>query len=140
MKVSESLPQITTPENAPMMESLGGVDLIALDAANGRCVLQFECLERFCHSGGKVAQGGFVTAWMDAAMAHAVTLTDGYEQHVMSLDISVRFLLPVGPGLVRAHGRTVRRGKRIAFMEAELFNSQQQLVATATSSGVLRDK
>jgi uncharacterized protein (TIGR00369 family) len=121
-----------------MMESLGGVELIELDEANGSCVLEFECLERFCHSGGKVAQGGFVTAWMDAAMAHAVSLTQGNQQQVMSLDISVRFLQPVGPGMVRAHGRTVRRGKRIAFMEAELFNDQQELVATATSSGVLR--
>jgi len=136
--VSKSLPQIVTPEIAPMMESLGGVELIALDAANGSCVLQFECLERFCHSGGKVAQGGFVTAWMDAAMAHAVMLTAGNSQKFMSLDVNVRFLLPVGPGIVQAHGRTVRRGKRIAFMEAELFNDQQQLVATATSSGLLR--
>lgn len=136
--MKKSLPQIVKPENAPMMESLGGVELIALDAVNGSCVLQFECLERFCHSGGRVAQGGFVTAWMDAAMAHAVTLTEGYEQQVMSLDINVRFLLPVSPGMVQAHGRTVRRGKRIAFMEAELFNDQRQLVATATSSGVLR--
>ncbi len=134
----DSLPQIVTPENADMMASLGGVELIALDAANGVCELAFECLARFCHSGGTVAQGGFVTAWMDAAMAHAVILTEGNQQKVMSLDISVRFLLPVSPGKVRARGRTVKRGKRIAFMEAELFDTQGRLAATATSSGLLR--
>ena len=123
--------------NPDLMESLGGVKLIEFDPIAKSIALQFECLPRFCHSNGRVAQGGFVTAWLDAAMAHAVLFCNNRQLNVASLDINVRFMRAVGPGTVVARGRIVRQGRRVAFMEAQLYDSSGDCVATATSSGML---
>ncbi len=123
--------------NPDLMQALGGMRVLHVDPEAGRARLAFECLPAFCHSGGSVAQGGFVTAWMDAAMAHAVILTSEPMVNVASLDISVRFLERVSPGPVEAEGRIVRRGRRVAFLEARLETPDGRLLATATSSGML---
>lgn len=128
--------EFTTP-NPELMRALGGMQVIDVDEAAGSALLAFECLPAFCHSGQTVAQGGFVTAWMDAAMAHAVILTSGGRDNVASLDVSVRFLERVGPGPVHALGRIVRRGRRVVFLEARLTRPDGPLLATATSSGLL---
>ena len=47
------------------------------------------------------------------------------------------FLERVGPGEGRVQGRVLRRGKRVAFLEAELFNPEGRLAARATSTGML---
>lgn len=129
--------EIITKQNAELMETLGGVSLIEVDKEKERVTLQFNCLPRFCHSGGKVAQGGFITAWIDAAMAHAIVLPSNQQQTIASLDINVRFLEICGPGVVRASGWVVRRGRRIATLAGELRDESGRLLATATSGGVL---
>ena len=132
---ADSLPPLAP--NPDLWESLGGATLIELDDARQEIAIRFECLSRFCHTNGSIAQGGFVTAWMDAAMAHAVMLCSKRQFSVASLDINVRFMRAVGPGTVIARGRIVRMGRRIAFMEATLEDDNQQCLATATSSGML---
>ena len=84
-----------------------------------------------------IAQGGFITAWLDAAMAHAVIHDTDHAQTVFSLEIKVSFYEKVGPGDGRVEGRVVRRGKRVAFLEASLFNAEGKLAAQATSTGIL---
>lgn len=123
--------------NPELMQALGGMRLLALDRQAQRASLEFQCLPAFCHSGQRIAQGGFVTAWLDAAMAHAVILTTEPALGVASLDISVRFLEVVGPGPVRATGWVVRRGRKVASLAAELQDATGRLLATATSSGLL---
>jgi uncharacterized protein (TIGR00369 family) len=91
-----------------------------------------------CHSGG-VVQGGFITGWLDAAMAHAVLHDTNHAQTVFSLEIKVSFYEKVGPGEGWVEGRVIRRGKRVAFLEAALYNAAGKLAAEATSTGLLAD-
>jgi acyl-coenzyme A thioesterase PaaI-like protein len=56
---------------------------------------------------------------------------------VFSLEIKVSFYEKVGPGEGTVEGRVIRRGKRIAFMEAALYNADGKLAAEATSTGIL---
>lgn len=123
--------------NPLLWESLGGATLVEYSEEDQRVGIRFECLERFCHSDGRIAQGGFVTAWMDAAMAHAVMLSSNKRYNVASLDINVRFLRAAGPGAVIARGWVVRMGRRVAFLEGSLEDTSGQRLATATSSGML---
>ncbi len=51
--------------------ALGIVRTPYMDAEKGRAALECKAEMRMCHSGG-VVQGGFVTGWIDAAMARAV--------------------------------------------------------------------
>ena len=76
---------------------------------------------------------------LSAAMAHAVMHDTGHKQSVFSLEIKVSFYEKVGPGEGRAEARVVRRGKRVAFLQAVLYNPEGKLAAEATSTGMLAD-
>jgi hypothetical protein len=58
----------------------------------------FTVRREYCHTNGTIAQGGFITAWLDAAMAHAVLHDTHHAQTVFSLEIKVSFYEKVGPG------------------------------------------
>ena len=107
-----------------LWESLGGFRILSWDATKRTLRASFTVRREYCHTNGTIAQGGFITAWMDAAMAHAVMYDTDNQFSVASLEIKVSFLERVGPGEGIAEGRVFRRGKRVAFLEAELFDAQ----------------
>lgn len=120
-----------------LSESMGNFHVTAWDPATRTLSAAFTVRREYCHTNGTIAQGGFVTAWLDAAMAHAVMHDTDHAQTVFSLEIKVSFLERVGPGEGRVEGSVVRRGKRVAFLEARLFNPDGKLAAQASSTGVL---
>ena len=122
-----------------LSESMGNFHVTGWDAPRRAVAAAFTVRREYCHTNGTIAQGGFITAWLDAAMAHAVIHDTGHAQTVYSLEIKVSFYEKVGPGEGRVEGRVIRRGKRIAFMEASLFNADGKLAAEATSTGILAD-
>jgi uncharacterized protein (TIGR00369 family) len=92
-----------------------------------------------CHSGG-VVQGGFVTGWIDAAMAHAAIAALGREVTPMSLEIKVSFFAPVRPGLVVAEGWIERHGRKTCFVEGRLLNGQGKVLAKGSSVVMLAER
>jgi acyl-CoA thioesterase len=120
-----------------LFESMGGFHVTAWDPAKKEVTAAFTVKREYCHTNGTIAQGGFITAWLDAAMAHAVTHDSDHAFNVASLEIKVSFLERVMPGTGTVHGRVVRRGKRVAFMEGDLYNAEGKLAAQATSTGML---
>jgi acyl-CoA thioesterase len=122
-----------------LSESMGNFHVTRWDAERQVLHAAFTVRREYCHTNGTIAQGGFITAWLDAAMAHAVIHASGHKQTVFSLEIKVSFYEKVGPGEGRVEGRVVRRGKRVAFLEASLYNAAGQLAAEATSTGILAD-
>ena len=86
-----------------------------------------------CHS-GNIIQGGFVTAMLDAAMAHAAMALEQFKAIPSSIDINVSFLRPARQGRYRSVGTAIKLGRTVAYLRAELFDVQDTLVATATSS------
>ena len=89
-----------------------------------------------CHS-INIVQGGYVTAMLDAAMAHVVLALEQFHVTVSSIDINVSFLRPTRAGKYRAVGSVVKLGKTIAYLRAELYSDKGELTATATSSAHL---
>ncbi len=120
-----------------LQESMGGFHVLSWDAATHTIRAGFTVRREYCHTNGTIAQGGFITAWLDAAMAHAVVYDTDHGVNVASLEIKVSFLERVGPGPGTVHGRVIRRGKRVAFLEGDLFNADGKLAAQATSTGLL---
>ena len=125
--------------------ALLGVGAIAYDETTNSVVIELNAEQRHCHSvaghpKGGIVQGGIVTGWLDVAMATAC-LVDGMEETtVASLEIKVTFLLPAHPGLYRSYGTVIRRGRNIGFMEAELRDAQDVLIARASSTAAVRIK
>jgi len=122
-----------------LSESMGDFHVTGWDAERKALKAAFTVRRAYCHTNGSIAQGGFITAWLDAAMAHAVLHDTQHAQTVFSLEIKVSFYEKVGPGEGWVEGRVIRRGKRVAFLEAALYNPAGTLAAEATSTGLLAD-
>lgn len=120
-----------------LQESMGNFRVVAWEPQTRSVRAAFTVRREYCHTNGTIAQGGFVTAWLDAAMAHAVLHDTDHAHGVVSLEIKVSFLERVGPGEGTVVGRVVRRGKRVAFLEGELYNAEGRLAAQASSTGML---
>lgn len=120
-----------------LQESMGDFHVTGWEAATRTARAGFTVRREYCHTNGTIAQGGFITAWLDAAMAHAVIHDTDQQFNVASLEIKVSFFERVGPGEGTVEGRVIRRGKRVAFLEGALYNPQGKLAARATSTGVL---
>lgn len=124
-----------TPQT--LIASLGGGAILEMLVEEGRAALAFTARPEFCHNGG-VVQGGFVTGWIDAAMAHAVIARTGGAAWPATLEIKVSFLRPVLPGYeVRAEGWIERQGSSIVFLAGRLLDAAGELLATSTSTAKL---
>jgi len=121
------------PGADPLMQTMGFIRTVSIDADVGRVVVEFEAKKNQCHS-GNIVQGGFVTGWIDNAMATAVLFKTDFERMVMSLEIKVSFYRAANPGLVVAEGWIERIGKKTAFAEGVLRNPEGEIIAKASST------
>ena len=122
----------------PLYDAMGLIRIVSLDPA-GRATLEYEARPEMCHSGG-VVQGGFVTGWIDAAMAHAAIAANGMGVTPMTLELKVSFFAPARPGRVIAEGWVERAGRRTCFYEGRLSDANGTVLAKATSTIMLADR
>ena len=112
--------------------ALGLVRRVEMDPA-GRAVLEYEAGLHMCHSGG-VVQGGFISGWLDSAMAHAAIARTGFETTPMSLELKVSFFAPARHGRVIAEGWVETVGRSTCFTEGRLLDSRGTVLAKASST------
>jgi len=114
-----------------------GLEKVVDDGAtSGRAVLRYRARPDHCHSGG-IVQGGFVTGWIDAAMAHVVIAKSQRALSPLSLEIKISFLQSAKPGVVIAEAWIERMGKSTAFLEGRLLNEAGDVLAKGTSTARL---
>lgn len=116
----------------PAAETLGW-ELISEDPAAGTVEIAFHPGEAFLNPRGTI-QGGFVAAMLDDTMGPALVSKNDGACVPATIDMNVTFVRAVKPGRVIGKGRVVSQGKTIAFLEAELFDTDGNLLARATSS------
>jgi uncharacterized protein (TIGR00369 family) len=117
---------------APGFFKMLGGEVVALDPRQPSCTMAFNISHDFCHS-VDVVQGGFITAMLDAAMSHAVFAAGDGITGVSSLEIKTSYTAPTRAGVLRAEGRVVKSGYKIAFLEGALYNQKGELTATSSS-------
>ena len=122
----------------PLYETMGLTRVISLDPA-GRAQIEYAASMAQCHSGG-VVQGGFVTGWIDAAMAHAVIAKVGHGMVPMTLELKVSFFAPARPGPVIAEAWIVKAGRKTVFAEGTLSDGAGTVLAKASSTLMLADR
>ncbi len=121
-----------------LYETMGLVRIVAMES-DGRATLEYEARPDQCHSGG-VVQGGFVTGWIDAAMAHAAIAMNGPDVTPLTLELKVSFFAPVRPGRVLAEGWVERAGRKTCFYEGHLTDAEGRVLAKASSTIMLADR
>lgn len=129
-----------TGNRAPndLYETMGLVRIVAVEP-EGRAVIEYRAVSAQCHSGG-VVQGGFVSGWIDAAMAHAIIAKTGPDRVPMTLELKVSFFAPARPGLVTAEAWVIKAGRSTAFVEGSLTDAAGVLLAKASSTLALVDR
>lgn len=107
----------------------------------GRTVWRVKTDDRFLNPAG-IVQGGFLAAMLDSAMgASAVTVVGERKVIVANTEMKVSFLRPVKSGEVLTCTATVLKpGKIISFLEAKIVDAQDRLVATASSSYLVKER
>lgn len=114
---------------------LMGTQYVSFDRASETITMRFTAPDSFVSPRGSV-QGGLVAGFLDEAMGWAhVIATEGAEAP-LNLDINMTLLKPVLPGPLLAKGRVVRRGKRVIFLEGELFDESGAVLARSTSTAI----
>lgn len=80
--------------------------------------------------------GGWTAAVLDTAMALSNLSTLGVDQSFTTLDIRINYLRPITAetGEVRAEGRVVQGGRKVAYCEARLEDGAGKLLAHGTGS------
>ena len=118
-----------------LMGAMGDGRVIEQNAEAGRAVVEYTAKPEFCHSGG-IVQGGFVTGWIDSAMARAAIASTNGEKSMTTLEIKISFLKAAVAGKTyRAEGWVVRAGKSVMFMEGRLLDQDGKLIAKGSATG-----
>ncbi|MFA5683304.1 MAG: PaaI family thioesterase [Lysobacteraceae bacterium] len=122
----------------PMGETLG-FSLVEVD--RGRAVFEGTPDRTVYNPLGSV-HGGYAATLLDSACGIAVhSQLDAGRGHT-TLELKVSYLRPLtdSSGTVRATGRVVSMGRRVAFAEATLHDGEGRLCATATSTLLVFDR
>jgi len=103
------------------------------EAEPGRVVIELEAGPQHRHGGG-VVQGGVITQIADAAMGMSLATLQEDRIWNTTVELKINFLRPVIEGRLRAVGRVVEIKQTLLFGEADVFDSDGRLVATASST------
>ncbi len=115
----------------PPVAALIGFRLASVEP--GRATIEFQADERHANPMGTL-HGGVLCDVADAAMgmAYAAGLDEG--ETFTTLELKINFLKPVWRGMLTATGRVVTAGRTVGFVECDVHDDTERLVARATST------
>ncbi len=115
---------------APIGKLLG---LKLLQAQSGMAVVEFVADERHANPMGTL-HGGVLCDIADAAMGFAYYTTVAADESFTTLELKINFLRPVSKATLRAKARVVRASRFVGFVECDVVDEQNRLVARASST------
>lgn len=91
---------------------------------------------RFAYNPMGIVHGGYAATLLDSVcgIATASQLDPGETFTMLELKVAYHRAMDERTGTVRAEGKVVTMGRRVAYCEARLTDSQGRLVASATST------
>lgn len=120
----------------PPTAAILGQEILEIDSAAGVVKMKFQPIDACRNPMGNV-QGGIVVAMLDDAAAFAAIVKSGKRIGIPTIELKTSFFAPAKAGVpLYATGRCLKLGKRIAFMEADLFDEAGTLLARLTTSAV----
>ena len=102
----------------------------------GEIELGFDGKPEFLNPMG-IVQGGFLSAMLDDTMGPLIFVMTEGRMFATTIDLHVHFLRPVKPGPIMTKAQLTQLGKKVAFAEGQLFDSDGRLSARATCSALL---
>lgn len=113
-----------------------GAEIVALNSAAGTVRMRF-LPKPDCRNSRGAIQGGMVVAILDDAAYLAACAKAGARITLPSIEMKTSFLAPAPGGVpLFAEGRCLKLGRRVAFLEADLFDEAGKLLARLSTTGV----
>lgn len=122
----------------PMMELLD-IDLLEVDTGH----VVFSAMPGTAHYNPMgIVHGGFAATMLDSACGLAANSATDVPMTCVTLEIKISYhaALTAQTGQIRAIGRLLSLGRRVAFTEARLVGINEKLYATATSTLLVSDR
>ena len=103
------------------------------DCSDGRCTVELDVGPEFWNPLGTL-HGSITHALIDTSMGGAVASLIGEGNPQATVELKVSYLRPFQEGLLIATSEVVHQGKRIWFLESQVHDEQDNLIATGNST------
>jgi uncharacterized protein (TIGR00369 family) len=101
--------------------------------ADGRAVVTLAAGKQHANPMGTL-HGGVLCDIADAAMGMAFASTLAPGETFTTIELRINFFRPVWEARLRAEGKMVRRGSTIGYVECEITDESEHLIAKASST------
>jgi uncharacterized protein (TIGR00369 family) len=108
-----------------------GIEVV--EAGSGRGILKMP-VRPDMHNGVGWLQGGLLVALADEAMALAVYSQLAEGEGIATISESTSFIKGIRDGIIYAEGRVIRKGRRVAFCESEVWTGEGERVLLSRTS------
>ena len=135
------LPKDASATSDSALAKLIGRKILAFDTETGQVEVGFTITDDFINMQG-VLHGGAYATMLDTACGVAIRSRldmDKFAGHA-TLELKTSYLKAGAPGDYLAKGQVQRIGKSIAFADATLYNSDNELVGSASATFILRPR
>ena len=103
------------------------------ESAEGRSLVTLTAGPQHANPMGTL-HGGILCDIADAAMGIAFASTLAPDESFTTIELKINFFRPVWEAALKAEGKVVRRGSTVGYVECEITDEKQRLVAKAAST------
>lgn len=126
--------QLFKTRRSPSAELMGS-QFQSWNAEKGEVTFTYDPPPSFASPRGAV-QGGLIAGFLDEVMGAALLAHSDNAALPLNLDLNLTFVRMVPLDTITAVGRVIKAGRKIAFLEGELFDKDGKLLARATSTAI----
>ena len=108
----------------------------AKETADGRATVMLAAGPQHANPMGTL-HGGILCDIADAAMGMAFASTLAPEESFTTVELKINFLRPIWQAQLRAEGTVVQRGRTIGYVECDVTDEENRLVAKAASTCIV---
>lgn len=132
---ADMLARFQNSKKRPPCSDTLGMQLIEVEQDAKRIRMEFDVSPSFANPTGAV-QGGFITAMLDEAISTCIIIASNITMTAPTLEMKTSYLRRLMPGKAFVDAKIIKLGKSVAFSEAECFDPDGKLVATATATAL----
>ena len=115
--------------------ALLGSQFVSFDEDTQTVTMRFDVKREMTTWRGGV-QGGLVAGYLDDVMGYAYVAATGGELAPLNLELSMSLIRLIPEGPLIGKGRVVKSGRKVVFLEGELYSEDGKLMARATSTAL----
>ena len=132
---ADMLARFQNSKKRPPCSDTLGMRLTAVNQDAQTVRMDFDVPQMFANPTGAV-QGGFIAAMMDEAMSTCCIIASNVTMTAPTLEMKTSYLRRLMPGPAYVEARILKFGRSAAFMEADCFDADGNLVAKATATAI----